>query len=296
MTIAYAANGVHPFRERQSAVVPPPLPSSHGGPEPQAAVQAPVGTTGKAGAESAGPPTNTGDGAGDGAGGSGQGSALSAWPEGTEMTTPAALKSGPTAQHGAPLVVEDAHGSAALSRGRAAAEGGTTAPPLAEGRLTEDEMNENTLHQPLNPSSWGLPPALTSLLEGLLTREVSTRLGSVGGATAVRSHSLFAGLQWELLREARLPAPWLPNPDLVYAKDVVPPLSEDDAREGVRDGAVAVKAAPLPPTPGAATAVAQPEEFLSRWDFVSAEAHADELRDLVRKCPDNDVVWEHAWR
>ena len=34
-------------------------------------------------------------------------------------------------------------------------------------------------------------------------------------------------MEWSLLAAGRLPAPYVPDPHLVYAKDVVPPLSED---------------------------------------------------------------------
>ena len=55
-----------------------------------------------------------------------------------------------------------------------------------------------------------------------------------------------------------------------------------------------MEAEPLRGGGGAAEAVAeaQTEEFLARWDYVSGEAaFALELRELVRKSPDNDSLW-----
>ena len=64
-------------------------------------------------------------------------------------------------------------------------------------------------------------------------------------AAAVKAHALFANLEWELLRAGSLPAPFIPERRLVYAKDEVPPLSEDEDVHAARP-------AQPPPAHGAA--------------------------------------------
>ena len=74
-------------------------------------------------------------------------------------------------------------------------------------------------------------PVLTSFLRGLLERDSSARLGA-GGVSELKAHPFLAHVEWELLRARKLRAPWTPDPNLVYAKDIVPPLSEAD--DGVK--------------------------------------------------------------
>ena len=182
-------------------------------------------------------------------------------------------------------------------------------------KLTDDELNANTLSMPLEPVEWGIDAQLASLIVGLLKRDQGVRLGSEGGAEAVRRHPLFEGVEWALLREGKLPAPFLPNPTLVYAKDTVPPLSEDApaprvaaratlpiAEPGADNGEVGVAQLGVnrqtsmvvdqEPPAAAAQAEAQSEEFLQRWDYVSGPlAYAKELGELVRKSPPGDDLW-----
>lgn len=106
-------------------------------------------------------------------------------------------------------------------------------------KLTEDELNANTLLLPLVPGDWDIDSQLALLIHGLLQRNVGDRLGTVGGAAEIKQHPLFAGIEWQLLCDGKLPAPFLPDPTLVYAKDHVPPLSEDSP--------AAVAAAQAPP-------------------------------------------------
>ena len=190
-----------------------------------------------------------------------------------------------------------------------AVEAAAEVPSAGRLKLSEEELNENTLHLPLEPRSWGIDPALASLISGLLHRDPTKRLGGVGaggGAAAVKAHALFANLEWELLRAGALPAPFIPERSLVYAKDEVPPLSEDEDAHAARPaqpppahGAAANSAeatngaevnGPPQPPPSARTAAAsevQSEAFLQHWDYVSGEAaFADELRELVRKAGD----------
>ena len=184
---------------------------------------------------------------------------------------------------------------------------GETAPP-ARPKITEEELNYNTLYAPVDVRSWGVDdPALISLIDGLLQRDAAHRLGTAGGdaahagASALKRHLAFDGLDWELLRTAALPAPYLPDPTLVYAKDAVPPLSEDELAAPPAlppNGAAASQLEVEAPTgPPAATAApmnmeGQSEEFLERWEYVSADYEfAEELRELVRKVPENDKMW-----
>lgn len=208
-----------------------------------------------------------------------------------------------------------------------------SAPP-AQGRprLSDDELNYNTQFLPIAPRDWGVDEApMSSLISQLLDRNASTRLGATG-STAVRAHAAFEGVEWELLREAALPAPYLPDPNLVYAKDRVPALSEDDRpvetgqiqhaathdgrgtvdgspmADAPRDGnggvptsrppLFAAVSLPAPPVPRTSVAVetsaveAPSEEFLERWEYVSgAPVYAEELRELVRKLPEDHTFW-----
>ena len=58
-------------------------------------------------------------------------------------------------------------------------------------------------------------------------------------AADVKRHPFFGRVVWDLLLAKALPAPWLPNPKLVYAKDAIKSLSqENDAPLAEGDGAV----------------------------------------------------------
>ena len=86
--------------------------------------------------------------------------------------------------------------------------------------MSEEGMNYNTLSMPLEETlRAGVAreaPELRSLLEQLLTRDATARLGGgPGGAAAVRAHAFFATVEWRLLQARRLPAPWVPDKNLV---------------------------------------------------------------------------------
>ena len=84
---------------------------------------------------------------------------------------------------------------------------------------------------PIEPAAWGVTHAgLADLIGQLLVRDPAQRLGasSMGGASAVKEHPFLSSIDWRMLAASALPAPFLPDPNLVYAKDNVPPLSEDD--------------------------------------------------------------------
>jgi PAS domain S-box-containing protein len=59
------------------------------------------------------------------------------------------------------------------------------------------------------PAKPDVSPALQDLVAALLEREEAKRLGSVGGAEAVKAHPFFAGVDWALLRNAK--APFVPG-------------------------------------------------------------------------------------
>ena len=55
------------------------------------------------------------------------------------------------------------------------------------------------------PAKPAVSPALQDLVAALLEREEGRRLGSVGGAEAVKAHPFFAGVDWALLRNVKAP-------------------------------------------------------------------------------------------
>ena len=114
------------------------------------------------------------------------------------------------------------------------------AAALARRRLREQMkqkelvLNEATLHGPIDfPNSPSLTQALKALLLRLLEREPSRRIAT---AAEVKEHPyLGSHVEWELLRMQVLPAPYVPSPNLVYAKDIVPALSiHNDAYDNPR--------------------------------------------------------------
>jgi serine/threonine protein kinase len=110
---------------------------------------------------------------------------------------------------------------------------GSAAGESPAGLTREAEYNEKTMHSPIEPPEESLGPELTSLLLGLLTRQELSRLGSApGGALSVKGHAFFRGVEWELLRAKRLPAPFLPDRNLVYCKDVIGHSDADEWRPG----------------------------------------------------------------
>jgi hypothetical protein len=90
----------------------------------------------------------------------------------------------------------------------------------------------------------------------------------------VKSHAYFGATAWDLMHQQALPAPWLPNPELVYAKDFVAPISfhEPLATERAGDDSIT-------------DATAGWEYHPSRAEFAQHE-----LRAFVRKLPTVAVV------
>ncbi|XP_068998946.1 serine/threonine-protein kinase Sgk2b [Embiotoca jacksoni] len=72
------------------------------------------------------------------------------------------------------------------------------------------EMFEKILHAPLQLHS-GVSEAACSLLEGLLERDVSKRLGGSRDILELQEHPFFASIEWEELLARRVRPPFIPN-------------------------------------------------------------------------------------
>ena len=71
------------------------------------------------------------------------------------------------------------------------------------------EMYRRILFQPLHcPSS--MSPAAAEIVTALLHRDPTKRLGH-HGAAEVQSHPFFDPIDWDMLGDKRLPAPWKPT-------------------------------------------------------------------------------------
>ena len=137
-------------------------------------------------------------------------------------------------------------------------------------RLAEEGLNFNTLYMPSSLLLRGLSTHAAELMSGLLERDMNKRLC---GKEALHGHPFLQGVEWELMAEAILPAPFVPDPQLVYAKDFLR-VDEDD--RGMP---------PLEAEQGAAPAPrADVRELLEGWQYVCGkEAYAEELAESARK-------------
>ncbi|XP_077576562.1 serine/threonine-protein kinase Sgk2b [Stigmatopora nigra] len=72
------------------------------------------------------------------------------------------------------------------------------------------DMFEKILHAPLHLPS-GPSEAACSLLEGLLEREVSRRLGESRDIEELQEHPFFASISWDGLLAKKVTAPFIPN-------------------------------------------------------------------------------------
>ncbi|KAM9852105.1 serine/threonine-protein kinase Sgk2b [Aulostomus maculatus] len=72
------------------------------------------------------------------------------------------------------------------------------------------EMFENILHAPLRLRS-GISPAACSLLQGLLERNVSKRLGQSRDLLELQEHPFFASINWDDLLAKKVTPPFSPN-------------------------------------------------------------------------------------
>ena len=105
----------------------------------------------------------------------------------------------------------------------------------------------------------------------MLMRDESARLGAKSGASELRAQPFFALTEWKLLEERRLPAPFLPSKEIVYAKDFIAPLSQDEVQVQQRAKLQV-----------AAEDTEQPQLDLAGWRFVcGAEAFKHELAECA---------------
>ncbi|XP_072317016.1 serine/threonine-protein kinase Sgk2b [Eucyclogobius newberryi] len=72
------------------------------------------------------------------------------------------------------------------------------------------DMFENILHAPLKVPS-GASEAACSLLEGLLDRDVTTRLGGSADMDELQKHPFFASIDWDDLLAKKIKPPFIPN-------------------------------------------------------------------------------------
>ena len=144
--------------------------------------------------------------------------------------------------------------------------------------MTDEELDHKTLNKDIeavlvDPVGGALPKELHDLLARLLCRDPAARLGSVG-ANALRTHPFFAGrISWELLERESLPAPWKPDPSLVYAKDSV---SGHGAQQHKDQG------------PEANAGL----EGLAEWGYTSdAQSYSLELAEFASRVDIEDIVF-----
>ncbi|XP_035490617.2 serine/threonine-protein kinase Sgk2b isoform X1 [Scophthalmus maximus] len=81
-------------------------------------------------------------------------------------------------------------------------------PPFYSRNMAE--MFENKLNAPLQLGS-GVTPAARSLLEGLLERDVSKRLGASSDLVELQEHPFFASIDWDDLLARKVTPPFIPN-------------------------------------------------------------------------------------
>ena len=111
---------------------------------------------------------------------------------------------------------------------------------------------------PIDVATTGLEPAVAAFVGRLLEREPGSRLSGAD----VRQHPFLSSTEWELLEKRLIPAPFKPDPHLVFAKDCVRPMSEADG---------------APPS-------ADESAVFSRWGYVAGgDAFAEELAEYARK-------------
>ena len=102
----------------------------------------------------------------------------------------------------------------------------TGATAALRTRMTDEELNYNTLHMPIElPPLMGKP--LADFIRRLLERSPERRLGSDGTGDVRRHAFLGTNIEWELLTKRRLMAPYVPNPQLVYTPDRIRDFSEE---------------------------------------------------------------------
>lgn len=156
-------------------------------------------------------------------------------------------------------------------------------------RMTEEELNFNTLHMPLEFGDKA-KPELASFLRALLERDPAKRLGAEG-AGDVRAHALLSKhIDWPLLQKQQLVAPFVPDAQLVYTPDHISDFSgeakipEDELLDHFRDWRFNGEAAGYreelrefvqkSTTRGILHSMEAPESVLEKFDLVS-DTHSE---------------------
>ena len=144
---------------------------------------------------------------------------------------------------------------------------------------------------PIEPEQLGTDPHLRTLLSSVLERDPARRTGASSGAAEVRASPFFERIEWALLLGKRLPAPWRPDPNLVYAKDFITPLSNEGQQQTAGGALQPQPGSPLPPPgmpqpqlQGQTTPPADTESTAESWDYVCDQAaFAEELSEYAFK-------------
>ena len=182
-------------------------------------------------------------------------------------------------------------------------EAGSRALAQAEGDVELELLDPSNLSREIVLKAHETEKALVQLLRGLLTRDASARLAS---HKAVRDQLLFSDMDWPLLEAQLLRAPFTPDPQVVYAKDRILPLSNDGVKKKVSNSPVSANEAKRrSPTNAAADVEIEseehegarpPEEFdstlsMEQWQFVSdRSSYMNELDEWVRKRSTDKLV------
>ena len=83
--------------------------------------------------------------------------------------------------------------------------------PFAASNATDQmQICRNIVNGKLKFPSW-VDPTCKDLIEKLLVRDPSKRLGNTnGGSRAIRSHKFFAASEWDQILRKKIKAPWIP--------------------------------------------------------------------------------------
>ncbi|XP_010045011.2 serine/threonine-protein kinase UCNL [Eucalyptus grandis] len=111
-----------------------------------------------------------------------------------------------------------------------------------------------------NPEFIGKRTALTDLIERLLAKDPTMRLGYLRGAAEIKEHEFFRGLRWDLLTEVVLRPPFIPSRDDGGGADDAERLAARavDVREYFRRSSQppSIPASPLP-SPSRSVSIAE---------------------------------------